>query len=870
MKYQAIVIILVSTFSKPTLLYSLSASYSLISGSPWAAAEIPPKFPSSYGVLDASNTPGGRSSHNIIVYNSLIYSFLGSSSPKSDVWAFNITDNTWTWIAGKSNTGNPSFNSLGIASPSSTPGYRYNFGGDINRELGEYVMFGGFTGSAYRGDLWVFNFTANIWTWLSGSSLVDESPTYTGIGVSSSANVPGARSAMACAVYPLTGEFLLYGGSKSQYFSDMWAFNFTSMRWTWISGSSASNIGASFGPKSQWSTSYFPGSRGSFDIVHNLMVNILFIFGGYSNTGSFNDLWAFNRDSLEWALISGSSSGNIAGSCGAKGFPSVNNSPGARYGHNLVYHVQSELLILFGGFGFTCTGSSAYLSDTWAFNYTTSEWAWISGSSFASAPVAYSVIAAQTSGAMTVDIESSAIYMFGGSGYISSYDRGSVDYLWFTEITEDPFAYLASSSRSSSREIITSSSLFSSAKRVATSLSQSSSTEYSSRKSSIQRRISSSFIISEPFSLLPAVSSLEDVLTLLETTNLDFNSLTTLTTSTGSSASGPSRKINIAQDYLEKLENLWLSKYRIYAIVVVVLLVLMICIILKFLCCRKKGNLPVADEVKSVKSDTTSTVVSEFQSSDSSTMTFSNGQTTFTTQNISLYLPGGLRVDSREAYRLETAIAQGGGGSVWIATAFEPILKEFGEKVVVKIPNAKMMNERAIALFHQEVSLMNAFKRNQNIAKLLGYSDNPHSIILKHYPCGTLSKWFSSWTRTKRQSHAFASDISTGISVLHSNGVVHCDMKPDNVLIDNGSRLFAVISDFGISRIVTEVALNVSAYKVQNIKGASVAYAAPEAIAELRQKPGPKVLNPNETMARDIYAIGMIVLAIFNGKSAWK
>eukprot|EP00158_Paraphelidium_tribonemae_P001686 Partr_v1_DN24682_c0_g1_i2_m59656 putative protein kinase kinase kinase len=258
---------------------------------------------------------------------------------------------------------------------------------------------------------------------------------------------------------------------------------------------------------------------------------------------------------------------------------------------------------------------------------------------------------------------------------------------------------------------------------------------------------------------------------------------------------------------------------------------------------------------------------SDFQTSSSSTSN-SSGQTTLAFTTVGVYLPGNLQVSGTAAYVKTKEIAQGGEGSVWIATAVDPVLMEFGETVVVKIPNAKQMNDRAIALFHQEIALMNAFKQNHNVAKLIGYSENPYSTILEYYARGSLSKWITTSNRSLRQSHAFMNDISCGISLLHFNGIVHCDLKPDNVLIDLDSRLYAVITDFGISRIVKDNLLKVGAYQVQVIKGASIAYAAPEAIKELHGEQ--KDQHPKEVMSRDVYAIGVIFWAILNGRNAWK
>ncbi len=226
---------------------------------------------------------------------------------RSDVWKYDIAANQWTWMKGPSsmNSG-PIWGTQQVEAAANNPAARLSFTKWKGKDNNFYVFAGG-NSSIARNDLWRFNPFTNNWAYMSGSKAVNNQGTYNGQCMPDSNTFPQARiENQTVATSTCTEVFWSFGGFKTltntQSFNDLWLYNLTTNKWTWVSGGNATNIVNVPGPIGVGLPGNKIGSRGGVYIWTDALNN-LWIFGGlaYDSTtaalGLKNDLWRFQPDS---------------------------------------------------------------------------------------------------------------------------------------------------------------------------------------------------------------------------------------------------------------------------------------------------------------------------------------------------------------------------------------------------------------------------------------------------------------------------------------------------------------------------------------------------------------------------------------------
>ena len=200
-----------------------------------------------------------------------------------------------------------------------------------------------------------------------------------------------------------------------------------------------------------------------------------------------------------------------------------------------------------------------------------------------------------------------------------------------------------------------------------------------------------------------------------------------------------------------------------------------------------------------------------------------------------LKLSGDLRIRQKLGkYRIERRLGSGG-----FAAVYQAMDSVQGIRVAIKVPHARYTTETVLADFRKEIRATSQLE-HENILPIKDASIIEDRLVVV-FPLGeeTLLQRMS---RRLSLDTAFdmAEQILRATAEAHKHHVIHCDIKPENVIMFSGNRIR--LADFGIAKV--------SQKTIQGGGTGTVGYMAPE---QAMGKP---------SFRSDVFSIGLIVIEV--------
>jgi N-acetylneuraminic acid mutarotase len=191
-----------------------------------------------------------------------------------------------------------------------------------------------------------------------------------------------------------SGTLWLFGGLTYamlsydiDYFDMIWRYNPATNNWACIKASSYANSLGEYGAPGLGDSSTYPPGR-TVSALWKDTSGTIWMFGGVSVWGAWNDLWKYDMNTNIWTWVNGPDWYNIPGTYGTKGVPSSTNNPPPR-GQSASWVDAENNLWLFGGWWLNPSVGWEFYNDLWKYNTSTNQWAWMGGTNQPDQPGIY-------------------------------------------------------------------------------------------------------------------------------------------------------------------------------------------------------------------------------------------------------------------------------------------------------------------------------------------------------------------------------------------------------------------------------------------------------------------------------------------------
>ncbi len=205
-------------------------------------------------------------------------------------------------------------------------------------------------------------------------------------------------------------------------------------------------------------------------------------------------------------------------------------------------------------------------------------------------------------------------------------------------------------------------------------------------------------------------------------------------------------------------------------------------------------------------------------------------------------------------YRILQQLGRGGMGVVYLAERADG---HFEQRVAVKLMRPGSDSPEARHSFEQERQII-ASLQHASIARLYdgGVTEDfrPYSAmeLVEGEP---ITQYCDAHGLTVAERLRLVEEVAIAVHYAHQNLVVHCDLKPSNILVTAEGSI--KLLDFGIAKLLDASGADARSVTPSGSRAITPLYASPE---QLRGEP--------VTTASDIYQLGLLLFELLTGKRA--
>ena len=203
-------------------------------------------------------------------------------------------------------------------------------------------------------------------------------------------------------------------------------------------------------------------------------------------------------------------------------------------------------------------------------------------------------------------------------------------------------------------------------------------------------------------------------------------------------------------------------------------------------------------------------------------------------------------------FQIEKRLGMGGMGEVYLASD-----AKLGRKVALKVlPAEKMRSPESVLRFEQEARAASSLS-HPNIAHIyeIGESDGLRFIAMEYIEGESLAKRISGRPLSTADTVKIAVQITDALDEAHEQGVIHRDIKSDNVMIDKRGRV--KVLDFGLAKVAHAInSEDATALKTRSgVVMGTASYMSPE-----------QALGRETDVRTDLWSLGVVLYEMTTGR----